>query len=81
MEERRIKRRQRSLKAGKIVFNRQLSVIDCTVRDLTDVGARLVVGSPVGLPETFELLIPFDNFKRTCRVIWKSSDKIGVTFL
>jgi hypothetical protein len=81
MEERRIKRRQRSLKAGKIVFNRQLSVIDCTVRDLTDEGACLVVGSPVGLPKSFELLIPFDRFKRTCRVIWKSSDRIGVTFL
>lgn len=81
MDERRIKRRQRSLKAGKIVFNRQLSVIDCTVRDLTDEGACLVMGSPVGLPETFELLIPVDNFKRTCRVVWKSSDKIGVAFL
>jgi hypothetical protein len=81
MEERRIKRRQRSLKAGKIVFNRQLSDIDCTVRDLTAEGACLVVGSPVGLPKNFELLIPFDRFKRTCSVIWKSSDRIGVTFL
>ena len=81
MEERRKKRRQRSLKAGKIVFNRHLSVIDCTVRDLTEEGACLVMGNPVGLPKTFELLIPFDKFKRPCQVIWKSSDRIGVTFL
>ena len=81
MEERRKKRRQRSLKAGKIVFNRQRSVMDCTIRNLNDEGACLVVASPVGLPDTFELLIPIDNFKRNCRVAWKSADKIGVTFL
>jgi hypothetical protein len=80
MEERRKKRRQRSLKAGKIVFNHKLSVMDCTIRNLSDDGACLVVASPVGLPDIFELLIPIDNFKRNCRVIWKSSDKIGVTF-
>ena len=55
--------------------------MDCTVRNLSDEGASLVVASPVGLPDTFELLIPIDNFKRNCRVAWKSSDKIGVTFL
>jgi hypothetical protein len=80
MEERRKKRRQRSIKGGKIVFNRQLSVVDCTVRNLSNEGACLVMASPVGLPNTFELLIP-DNFKRNCRAIWKSSDKIGVAFL
>ena len=81
MEERRKKHRQRSLKGGKIVFNHKLSVVDCTKRNLSDDGACLVVASPVGLPDTFELLIPIDNFKRNCRVAWKSSDKIGVTFL
>jgi len=68
------------LKAGKIVFNRQLSVVDCTIRNLSDGGACLVVASPVGLPDTFELLIPIDNLKRSCRVVWKASGKIGVTF-
>jgi hypothetical protein len=81
MEERRKTRRQRSLKAGKIVFNRQRSVMDCTIRNLTDGGACLVVASPVGLPDTFELLIPIDSIKKNCRVAWKSSDKVGVNFL
>jgi hypothetical protein len=52
MEERRKKPRHRSLKAGKIVFNRQRSVVDCTIRNLSDDGACLVVASPVGLPDT-----------------------------
>jgi len=81
MEERRKRRRTRALKAGKIVFNRRLSVIDCTVRDLTEDGACLVVASVVGVPDAFDLLIPFDNLKRSCRVIWKMAGKIGVTFV
>jgi hypothetical protein len=81
MEERRKKRRQRTFKAGKIIFNQQRSVLDCTARDLTEMGACLVVGSSVGLPEVFELLIPIDNVKRSCRVIWKSVDRVGVKFV
>ena len=71
MEERRKKRRARTLKVGKIIFNRNLSVLDCTVRDLTDEGACLIVASPVGIPDGFELKIPLDNFKRNCRVIYQ----------
>jgi hypothetical protein len=81
MEERRKAPRHRALKAGKIIFNHQLSVMDCTVRNLSDTGACLVVASPVGLPETFELSIPIENFKRNCRVVWKASDKMGVAFI
>jgi hypothetical protein len=81
MEERRKAPRHRALKAGKIIFNRHLSVIDCTVKNLSDDGACLVVTSPVGLPDTFELQIPIDSFNRSCRVVWRSSNKIGVTFI
>jgi hypothetical protein len=81
MEERRTKRRQRTFKAGKIIFNQQRSVLDCTARDFTEEGACLVVGSSVGLPEKFELLIPIDKVKRVCRVIWRSSDRVGVKFV
>jgi hypothetical protein len=33
MNERRKKLRHRALKAGKIIFNRQLFVMDCTIRN------------------------------------------------
>ena len=55
MEERRKEARRRTLKAGKIMIDGK-SVIDCTVRNLTYKGANLEVGSPVGIPDTFELL-------------------------
>jgi hypothetical protein len=81
MEERREKRRQRTLKAGKIVFNQKRSVLDCTARDLTETGACLVIGSSIGLPESFELLIPIDNIRRSCLVMWRSADRVGVKFV
>ena len=81
MEERRKAPRHRALKAGKIIFNRQLSVMDCSVKNLSDDGACLVVTSPVGVPDAFELQIPSDSFNKTCRVVWRSSDKIGVMFI
>ena len=72
--------RHRALKTGKIVFNHQLSVMDCIVRNLSDEGASLEIGSPVGLPEMFDLSIPVDDLKRSCRVTWKSATRVGVKF-
>jgi hypothetical protein len=57
METRRRRERRRTLKAGKIIFNRKTSVVDCMVRNLSGDGACLQVDTIVGIPETFELLI------------------------
>jgi hypothetical protein len=80
MEERRKETRQRTLKAGKIMIDGK-SIIDCTVRNLTDTGASLEVGSPVGIPDTFQLSIPVDKLTRKCRVTWRQERRIGVQFV
>ena len=80
MDERRKKHRSRTIKVGKIIFNRKLSVIDCAIRNLTDRGANLVLPNITSLPETFELHIPIDALKRSCRVVWRLPDRIGVAF-
>ena len=72
--------RHRTLKAGRIVFNHKFSVIDCTVRNLSDGGACLVLASSVGIPECFDLTIEPDRETRPCRVAWKSENRIGVAF-
>ena len=41
-DDKRSARRMRVLKDGKIVTMNNLSVIDCTVRDLSETGARLL---------------------------------------
>ncbi len=56
--EKRKSRRARSLLAGRIIFNNRKSVIDCSVRDISDTGAKLAFAHPVLLPPEFELDIP-----------------------
>jgi len=57
------------------------SVIDCTVRSLTDKGASLEVVSPIGIPDKFELTIPGGNWTHKRRVAWREPKKIGVRFI
>ena len=78
MDERRNGARLRALKSGKIVFNNRWSIIDCTVRNLSDRGCCLQLGDPVGVPDRFELEV--GPSKRNCRVMWRKDNRIGVQF-
>ena len=78
--ERRRAVRARTLKSAKIVFNHQSSVVDCTVRNLTKLGALLIITSPVGVPDAFDLRFEADGTTRACRVIWRTDNRLGVEF-
>ena len=71
---------RRVLKAGHIVFNHGQSVIDCTVRRLSDRGANLAVISTAGVPERFKLAIEADEFSKLCAVTRKAGAEIDVAF-
>ena len=78
-QERRNEARHRALKGARIVFKRHDALIDCTVSNLSDRGARLKVESPIGIPDSFDLV--FDNAPvRCCRVTWRKATQIGVEF-
>lgn len=72
--------KRRVLKAGRITFNRGRSVIDCTVRALSDDEADLQVVSTAGVPETFKLRIEADGLSRVCRVQAKREQHVEVAF-
>ena len=78
MSERRDTARQRMLKTGTIVYNNASSVYDCTVRNVSKTGACLMVASPLGLPDEFDLLM--EGARRHCTVAWRRPDRIGVKF-
>jgi hypothetical protein len=80
MNERRSTSRRRVLKGGTIEFNRAGGV-SCTVRNLSDKGACLEVASPLGLPESFDLMIGGDRPIHHCKVVWQSAHRIGVEFI
>jgi hypothetical protein len=72
--------RRRTLKAGRIVFNQRRSVINCTVRNLSDGGACLEVATSVGVPDDFDLIIEPEGSSRSCHVAWRSEHRIGAAF-
>jgi len=78
--ERKTGQRRRTLKPGKIVFDRRSCVIDCMVRNVSAAGACLVLPSTVGVPDRFDLVIAAESYPRPCRVAWKDDTRVGVTF-
>jgi hypothetical protein len=70
----------RTLKAARILLNDHHSVIDCMVRNLSPLGARLDVASSLGIPDRFDIIFDADRSIRQCRRIWHDERHIGVEF-
>lgn len=77
--ENRAAQRRTTLKGGHIAFNAGRSTIDCTVRNLSRNGAKLVVASVVGIPDSFDLLLP-NTHRQPCHVVWRKAKELGVEF-
>jgi hypothetical protein len=80
MRDRRKIQRTSVLKSAKIILSNSSSLFDCTVLNLTNAGSCIALTLPVDLRDSFEL--SFDNglSSRTCRVVWRSNDTLGVSF-
>ncbi len=78
-EEHRVAPRRRVLKSAKIVFD-DWRAIDCTVRDVSETGAKLQVGGAHTLPHKFRLLMVSENTIRPVQIAWKLNDTLGVAF-
>jgi predicted kinase len=79
MNDKRRAARNRVLKAAKISVGGS-GIIDATVRNMSERGACLQVASPLGIPDTFTLVMVSDQAVRTCRVVWRKEKQIGVEF-
>lgn len=72
--------RRRVLKGAQIAFNGGHSIIDCTVRELSDAGALLHVISTADVPEEFKLGILADQVHRLCKVTKRRDTQLEVAF-
>ena len=79
MIERRTAQRHRVLKQGTLAFSGGGST-ECVVRNISSNGARVDIASPVGLPESFTLVIAADHFMRHCHAVWSADRRIGIAF-
>jgi hypothetical protein len=80
MPELRTEARQRVFKAGKIIVKQGASVFDCVVRNLSDTGASVDLGSTAGVPDTFVLICDSGRISRPCQVVWRTDRRIGLRF-
>ncbi len=80
MDEKRKAPRRRVLKQGKIVFADGQRVLDCTIRDFSDTGARLLIANTVGLPDTFHLYEKSSGMLYPAAIAWRQANSVGVAF-
>ncbi|WP_332688403.1 PilZ domain-containing protein [Bosea sp. (in: a-proteobacteria)] len=78
--ERRRQTRSRTLIGAQIIFNQRQSTLDCTVRNLSEQGALLVLSDAVATPELFELYFPLKRESRMVRARWRDGTRQGVEF-
>ncbi len=71
--------RRKQLKAGIISFNNRHSTLPCSVRDISETGARLEAVA-ASVPDTFLLIIELDGLEAECRVVWRKVNFVGVHF-
>ena len=64
-----------------MAYNERHSTLSCTVRDISDTGARVRVDGSVSAPDTFELIIQIDGLEASCEVVWRNGNEVGVRFL
>ena len=78
--ERRSIGRTKILKGALIFFSERSGVQSCTVRDVTNSGAGILAQDLQIVPLDFAL--SFDGFRtlRSCRLVWRHDDCLGVSF-
>jgi hypothetical protein len=80
MRERRQLPRQRVLKGAIIYFNKESSSVDCIVRNLTAIGARLDLESTHFVPDRFDLLIKQEHQLYPAELVWRGAKNLGIRF-
>lgn len=80
MDDKRKVPRRRVLKEGKIVFADGLRVLDCTIRDISEKGGRLLIANTVGLPDKFHLFEISTGLLYPSTIAWRQANAIGVEF-
>ena len=78
--ERRPKGRKRVLLTGIVAYGNGAHSFHCTIRNLSETGARLAVGNNALFPSDFYLINIRDRIAYEATVVWNKGSEIGVTF-
>lgn len=72
--------RTRTFLKGIVYYDNRSASIDCTVRDFSDSGARIVFSTAVIVPDEIELHIPQKQLTLPARVRRREQYEVGVSF-
>lgn len=72
--------RKRTFLKGRIHFNNGASSMDCLIRDMSEIGAKLELSETATLPEVFELYILNKDAKYRSTLRWRRGNAVGITF-
>ena len=78
--DRRASVRKKVMRAARVYINERQSLIDCTILDISEGGAKLEFPSRQVLPRTFVLQLGDGSVTR-CEVRWAKDNFFGVRFL
>ncbi len=77
----RVAHRARSFLRGNIVQVTEGIRTGCTIRDISEVGARVTVSDSEAVPEYFDLEIPVRSFLKRSKIVWRHNGEMGVMFV
>ena len=80
MEERRRVRRTVIRKAIIISRRRPHLLVNCTVVNISTLGACLSLPESPSVPDQFDISLDRCKSYRACRVAWRQGDRVGVAF-
>lgn len=72
--------RLRTFLKGVVYYDNRHVSIECTVRDLSDTGARIAFAAPVTVPDVVELFIPQKQRTFLAQIERRERCEIGVSF-
>ena len=70
--------RLRTLLSAIIQCDDHKSTMDCTVRNLSAYGGRIVLSEAFRVPDAFNLLIPHHDQLHRARVVWRRGECAGL---
>src|SRR5688572_15482723 len=73
--------RRRVLKEGRIVIRRGWSLINCTIRNISETGACISVAeAQCDVPKDFDLMFVNERQLVPCELRWRKCERMGLRF-
>lgn len=70
--------RQRVFKGAVVLLSDGQVAFDCTIRNLSDHGAKIEVEQPADIPDEFDLALPSMHRIAPAKAAWRKGREIGV---